>query len=84
MTNVQKLHQAEDIANLMTGRERTRACITCRFMVKSMTGVEFSKCGVTFEYAERARQYECANGKLWEAKPARVGVLIGLKRWLIG
>lgn len=61
-----------------------RACVTCRFLIRSAAGPLFYKCEATAMYAGDARRGECNGGALWEAKPPRIGILVALKRWLVG
>lgn len=66
--------------------ESQGVCATCRFFKKDGRGLysTMNVCLAVSRPAFIARQEECRSGRLWEAKPAFVPVLIRLKRWLVG
>lgn len=77
MSNIVKLVSSQT-------KPKVTACGTCRHFRLSSYGQSSHGCRAVATYADMARQGECRNGALWEAKPPRRPLLIAIKEWLIG
>lgn len=64
--------------------EQPGPCSTCRHFRPDGFSAILGGCAATSTYAAYARRGECGGGRLWEAKPAPVPVLVRFKRWLVG
>ena len=62
----------------------SRTCTTCRHRVGRDPKNWICQAGGGYYCSTERHGGKCAHGEMWELRPAKLPVLVVLKRWLVG